>query len=184
MKNGIARIYLQEIERQCHYALELISQLNTRLNANNLAPQPIIRILDVFLGDVSRVSLLLWPERRGDQSRGHFLRKLLNVSDSNPLKDRKVRNAFQHMDERLDQWAKGPKSTCISDFSTLPRGMISGSDSDPRSLIGTQNMLRHYVPNEKVLIHFGDEISIEILVGALEQLRNTVQATLPTLPPE
>jgi hypothetical protein len=183
MKNGIARIFLTEIKRQCSYSLSIVTELNARLSANNLAPEPIIRLLDLFLGDVSRVSLLLWPKRRGDQVRGSYLRKMLDVSDDNPLKDRTVRNAFQHMDERLDRWAKSIRTTIISDFSTLPRGFIGMSD-DPKSLVNKENVSRHYYPAEKVLFHFGDEIDIERLVVAVKSLGEKVDLVLGSLPSE
>jgi hypothetical protein len=170
MRNGVARIYLRELQRQCEYALQVIELLNHLLNAKDLTPGPIIRALDLFLGDVSRISLMLWPERRGSPQRGQFLRNLLRITDENPLKNREVRNAFQHMDERLDQWVKSPRSTALADFSTLPRGFVGGS------LVGKENISRHYDPAQKVLMHFGTEVEIEVLTQAVADLRARVKA--------
>lgn len=72
-----------------------------------------------FLSFLGKVPRTLWPVRpvtgkKGPnvteeglewrKKRGPFLRTLLEVKDSSPLKDHEVRNGGEHFDERLDEW--------------------------------------------------------------------------------
>ncbi|MCZ4061180.1 hypothetical protein O3W44_22430 [Pantoea sp. LMR881] len=50
------------------------------------------------------LSRYFWPVRKDHFPRGEFLRKALKISDSSALKDRGLRNAIEHFDERLDNY--------------------------------------------------------------------------------
>ena len=56
------------------------------------------------------ISRFLWPTKgkgpagRKTQARGAYLRRALQVPDDSPLADRKLRNAIEHFDERLDEY--------------------------------------------------------------------------------
>jgi len=75
-----------------------------------------------LLGAAAILSNLLWPNpasktvdceplsadreqaRQRTLARGKALRKTLGVTGASPLQNRKVRNGFEHIDERLDQY--------------------------------------------------------------------------------
>jgi hypothetical protein len=56
------------------------------------------------------VSRHFWPPKgkgaaaRKKQARGAFLRRQLGIEDASPLADRRLRNAIEHFDERLDAY--------------------------------------------------------------------------------
>jgi hypothetical protein len=67
-----------------------------------------------LLGSAANISKIFWPiggksaednKARRRLERGHRLRKELAVPDDSPLRARAVRNHFEHMDERLDEYA-------------------------------------------------------------------------------
>jgi hypothetical protein len=57
-----------------------------------------------FLVAAGTLSDIFFPDDRGDKKRGKDMCELFDVADDSPLKDTKVRNAFVHIDERLDKW--------------------------------------------------------------------------------
>src|SRR6266849_8982602 len=94
------RLYLWEIEEQCRYALKawrLIQPPHTDVDT-----EPWYSIQS-FLVATANISKFLWPIPRRE-TRGKQLREFLSVQDDSPLKRRKVRDSFEHFDERLDSW--------------------------------------------------------------------------------
>lgn len=83
--------------------------------------------LQEALSHASSVSRYFWPTRRDNytQSRAIKLRDAFEVSDTNPLKDRHLRNAIEHFDERLDDFllncSAGPvvPGAIIGDFAII-----------------------------------------------------------------
>lgn len=64
--------------------------------------------ITIHAGSISR---FLWPSPTKDKEmseshkiRGETLRKVLDVNDNSPLKNRGLRNAIEHFDERLDKY--------------------------------------------------------------------------------
>ncbi len=41
------------------------------------------------------------------KNRAEFLRQIFDVTESSPLYDKKLRNALEHFDERLDMYLEG-----------------------------------------------------------------------------
>jgi len=54
------------------------------------------------------LSRYFWPSRNGKEEihlkRGQVLRDMFKVDDNSPLKNRKLRNQLEHLDENLDQY--------------------------------------------------------------------------------
>jgi hypothetical protein len=56
----------------------------------------------------SNVSKIFWPQKAAE--RGRRLRTLAGIPDRHALRDRRLRNHIEHMDERLDEWTiKSPR---------------------------------------------------------------------------
>ena len=64
-----------------------------------------------FCLDAALVSKTFWPSHTKKksseevrQNRGNQLRRLLNFSEKNAIRNRTLRDSIEHFDERLDQW--------------------------------------------------------------------------------
>ncbi len=75
--------------------------------------QRIWLLVHALLSAASNISHILWPnpdKGRGPEAvsrsvrRGRELRLILGIKGENPMISRRVRNAFEHIDERLDDW--------------------------------------------------------------------------------
>lgn len=94
------RLYLWEIEEQCRYALKAWKQIQFPETDTDNEPWCSIQS---FLVAAANISKFLWPVSKAEE-RGTQLREFLSVQDDSPLKSRKVRDSFEHFDERLDSW--------------------------------------------------------------------------------
>lgn len=65
----------------------------------------------------ANVSKILWPPQKKRKKRGAYLRKLLQVSDASLLSSRKIRDSFEHYDERIEDWFEGGKTTSYVDLA-------------------------------------------------------------------
>ncbi|WP_158692767.1 hypothetical protein [Streptomyces roseochromogenus] len=134
------RIYLTWLVRDMRYAQ--VALLEIRVRAGQTPPDPLIWIpLETFLMFTAKVSKMLKPigvdkgrpknagpaqdvyDRR--KLRGEQLRAILEVDDASPVLDRKVRDASEHFDERLDAWTgEYPRVTAeemeTGDLPTFP----------------------------------------------------------------
>ncbi len=75
--------------------------------------QRIWLLVHALLSAASNISHILWPnpdKGRGLEAvsrsvrRGRELRLILGIRGENPMISRRVRNAFEHIDKRLDDW--------------------------------------------------------------------------------
>lgn len=114
--NFAPSIFLLELSTQCNFAkecdrwlLQAASGWCTRAPqeqfAERRAPRDIMIYCTAFLSAAGVVSKLLFPGRRRSAiHRCKRLRELLDIGESElpVLRDLAVRNAFEHVDERLD----------------------------------------------------------------------------------
>ncbi len=74
--------------------------------------------LDQFQNIIQQAAALsryFWPSYNKDQNkneifqkRGEYLREYFDMSENNPLKNRELRNAIEHFDEKLDLYLQKP----------------------------------------------------------------------------
>src|SRR5947209_2090962 len=121
--------FLNEVSLQCRFAIIAGKDLARHYkNMEQMVLSQQIREHDYWLETdrfwysvqallvaVANVSKLLWPEstnKRNSDKRNKEdaarLRKLLEVSDTSPLKSKRMRNRFEHFDEWLE-YAVKPK---------------------------------------------------------------------------
>lgn len=68
--------------------------------------------VEAWLATISRISLIFYPARNGVNDihfeRGKSMRALFEVGEGHLLRDRELRNRWQHIDEALDVQRDGP----------------------------------------------------------------------------
>jgi hypothetical protein len=88
-------------------------------------------------------------------------------------KKRKIRNAFEHFDEKLDEWASGSDSKPFVDLNIGPRVMIVGMDPEDH--------LRFF-DTENISINFkGDTFKVQKILEAIYKLKKRVNENLSNL---
>ncbi|MFG2979555.1 hypothetical protein ACGFYY_42035 [Streptomyces sp. NPDC048331] len=112
------RVYLTWLAKEIRYAQVALAEVYAQASLTPPPPGTWIS-LETFLMFTAKVSKMLLPlltdkprTNKGQtqegwewrQKRGSYLRDLLDVDDTSPVLDRKVRDASEHFDERLDEW--------------------------------------------------------------------------------
>lgn len=117
-------VFIGEIVKQAKIAIRAAERLAaTNQDSDELEVWSAIQSILVAAGNVSKI---LWPSRKSSSARGQVLRKLLNVDDQNLLSDRKIRNHFEHYDERIEDWFEDNNSAVYMDSSIDPFEPIWG----------------------------------------------------------
>ncbi|MER6916447.1 hypothetical protein ABT354_32710 [Streptomyces sp. NPDC000594] len=142
------RVYLTWLARDIRYAQIALLEIRTR--AGQTPPDPLVWIpLETFLMFSAKVSKMLKPvgvDRGRPKSpgpaqntydrrklRGERLCALLDVDDASPVLDRRVRDASEHFDERLDAWTgEHPRVTA----EEMEAGMLPVFPPPPMRALG------------------------------------------------
>lgn len=125
---------------------------------------------DAFLNHLQNIVLqgaslsrFFWPVRPGHEGRGEHLRTSLGVTDASQLKNRDLRNALEHFDERLDRYLQANVVGYI-----LPRyvGPTLESDGVP------SHLFRAYFFDRGVFSLLGQEYEMQPLVDEIGRIHN------------
>ncbi len=92
------------------------------------------------------------------------LRRSIGVEDDSPLNDTDVRNAVDHVDERIDTWLRVSKHHFIADRSIGPP---SGFDIGPRE----PNMFRLYDPEADIVYFWEKQFNLTAIVTEILRVR-------------
>ena len=146
-----------EVAYQCRAALTAYSALKQAAADCQLAGSDLPTTLaardriwfavDALLNAAANISKLLWSKGGASAKRRKPLRDSLNVSDSSVLRDRELRNHFEHFDHRLETYLQaGPTPLGIRNVGSLQALQLSHTD-----------MFQHYDPVSGE-IAFGDHV--------------------------
>jgi hypothetical protein len=125
-ENWITRVFLSEVKTQCSFAMIAYSDIASAIRRLQQSESPdftdslrIFYSVQACLTACANISKLLWPKTtpnpgetkdhvRRRRNRADQLWHLLGATSQTPLnelKDKRLRNYFEHFDERLDEWA-------------------------------------------------------------------------------
>jgi hypothetical protein len=178
------KAHLMETNRQARYGMLATNTMLGELQAiDQTGPEQMDEYADhmdrfwlnaqAMLNAAALLSKMLWPSERGDQWRGRALRQALGVQPDSPLKNRKMRNLFEHFDEQLDRWARTPEPVIYVNGGISSR---AGIDQFIRSTMGLSGpvpptkLLRIYDPETHRLLFFEHEQEVQPLWFALVDL--------------
>lgn len=91
------------------FVAELVSAISSEVKAGNTFDFDCSVALDHVQNVVFRaaaISRYFWPSRKTYELRGERLRTAFNIKDDSPLRNRDLRDAAEHFDERLDDYLK------------------------------------------------------------------------------
>jgi hypothetical protein len=166
------RILQTEVEWQCQMAGVALVDLAIALEASDEGRA--WKELQSFLIAAANVSKLLFPSREGMRGRGEELRRSLGVPDDSPLKDRRLRNHFEHLDERLEDWALNSERRNFVGRIIGRQGTVVVTP-DPTDHMGQLD------PTDFTVDFRGEPFDLQPLVSTLEDLwqRARVEAKRP-----
>jgi len=158
--NGLAElVFISEIVKQAKIAKRAAERLHATIDHfDEIEVWSSIQSILVAAGNISKI---LWPSRKASAIRGRKLRALLSVDNGNLLSDRKLRNHFEHYDERIEDWFEKSQSAVYMD-----------SKIDPLESNWITNYHRTYNPLTQLLTFRGESLDLGRLLFALEEIRH------------
>ena len=191
MDNFLQLVYVGEIKTQCRFALNAVGALNHALRqlaidspnhrqAHSFFHSEVFRQTHSFLTHASNVSRLFWPAlptRRNSETHAAYearvssldrvqravcLRRLYQLGDDHPLRNRTLRDHLEHYDERLDDWRKTSIKRNIASETIVPKNAIVGLDDG--------DVMRWFDPVKNVVRFRGEEFKLQELASAIDAL--------------
>lgn len=187
----LEHLFKGQVAEQCEFALASASEIDRALTELHQAKPQGQQVnwqrrmqaqdrlwfsIRALLTAAANISKILFPAegRRLKQDfpdRGERLRASLGVPDDSPLANRDVRNHFEHMDERLEEWWVNDPNHNIA------HRVIGPLD---KSVVGLskQQMFEQFDPATGRVAFWGDVYELRPLLDAIQELRDrALQAT-------
>jgi hypothetical protein len=158
MKALTEQVFIGEIVLQSKIAKRAFERLTATQDQIEVWCE--IQLILMAAGNVSKI---FWPQEKKYTARGDYLRKLLNVADSNLLSNRKFRNHFEHYDDRIETWFEANPSSVYSDLAIGPFKSVLGNFP--------VNYHRAYDPSTQTLTFRGESFGLAAVLNALEEIR-------------
>ena len=114
-----------------------------------------------ILAAAANVSKILWPVPLS-KAQGSAIRELLCVRDDNALKNRSLRNAFEHYDERLEDWHANRASAASTDQ------LIGSATGFPAGF--SARVHRAFDTDTWTLRCLGESLDLRVVLAALREL--------------
>ena len=186
MEEAHLDIYVREVGTQCSLAGAALVLLSDTPDNSPITEPQIWVTLQSFLSSCAMLAKLLWPmpptrnpdgtELTEDQEelrqraldRGAALRAALKVKSPSPLERRRVRNGFEHIDERLDHFLRDQHEVIV-DMHVGPKSAIDTGGDDAA-------FMRNFDPVTSVISVLDEDISIDELSPAITQVNDAAMA--------
>lgn len=186
MEDQRKRLFIQELDTQIEYALLSFDGIQETLIKLDQGNRPDMKPfwyycqnLIVYSGNISK---LLWGvysrDKNAQQVRSNereHLRTLLKVNEDSLLKNRAIRNALEHADEKLEDFSKSNSNIVIDKHFGPPTNLISFGEGSVYDASKEKN-LRYYDPETKVFYFYGTNTNLELLVREIKKLKLSLEA--------
>jgi hypothetical protein len=174
MADSLQRIYLDQAKQECDACFAAIHAFNAALSSHN-QEDPFCHAM-TLVHHAASLSRIFWPaggrnktSRLRARRRGEFLRKELGVRSDHPIRDRALRDHFEHFDERLDEWVERTKNRNIIHRLLGPRSAVGGNT------IQDGDIIHHYDPTSKMYAFRGEKFDIQAIASGIDDLYAKIQ---------
>ena len=167
MEPMLLRLFQRQILEQCGYILIAANQLQSRISVQ-CYDEMFWRELQNFVVSTANVSKLLWGQAGKFAKKRKVLRDSIRVKDSSPLRPTKMRNHFEHIDERLDKWWAESDSRNHADRSIGPPSMIGG--------LKDIELFRGYDPATGTARFWGDTYNLKEIIEEVDRIYPLLQS--------
>lgn len=154
-------------------AFEILGLLEGSVAQEEFDQDTVLNQLQNAIVHAGAVSRFFWPptasgkEGRKAEARGIRLRQILEVQDADALSDRRLRNAIEHFDERLDRYlARGIVGFIIPHYV--------GQTIEPSGIPG--HIFRAFYTDTLLFEIVGQSYDVKELVWSLQTLELTLLA--------
>lgn len=186
MKKQEFELFLDELKLQVEFALFSAQNLVRLKNQNFRGEQgwsnEFWYYLQNYVIELANVSKILFISKNANekekafkerQQKRDFLIQTLNISNIDTIKDKRMRNALEHIDEKLEKFTKVEKQFIFNRNITPSNDIVVNGKP---YLSDDANQLRNYLTDLDVFILFGKRFNLKETNIELIGLKNSVEA--------
>ena len=162
----LLRLFQGQILLQFKFMILAAQQINDGLKQQDI--NGTFYGIQNLLDAAANAAKALWGSGPNFPPERKYVRESIGVQDDSPLKLVKMRNNYEHYDERLDRWSRDSKNHNHFDLAIMPSGTVG---------LDVNDMFRVFDPATTSLTYWGQEFNIQALI-------NEVQRILPKLTEE
>ena len=156
----LLRMFQQQVLLQCQFMLLSAHELSAAMVSMNSTRT--FYAIQSLLNAAANVSKAFWGSGGRQADDRYDLRDSIGIPEDSPLREVRMRNNFEHLDERLDQWWKESNRHNHVDLSIGPRSMISGIDDI--------DMFRAFDPRTADLAFWGQSFNIQAIMQEVQRI--------------
>lgn len=179
MQDFIKKVYLKQISMDCDSCMDTANRMKLLINDIEQGKATIgeneykfFAELANFVNKTAAISRMFWPPvphkpgkrttaQNRAKKRGDDLLFELKIPLDSPIKNRNIRNNFEHYDERLDDWAYSSINKNFLNYVYGPRNAVSGIEDG--------DIIHRYNPETDIYSFRGKEFNIkELVVGVFD----------------
>ena len=163
MDSRLLAIFQDELSTQCKFILLGGRHVNACLEARE--PMLTWFSLQGMLISAANASKLLWGSRPQDALERLPLRESVGVTDDSPLRSRRLRNDFEHFDERLEEWFSSSQDhNYLGRNIGDPGGIVIQGRGIPDDRFG------HFDPSTTIVSFWERSVSLQEIVTEVERI--------------
>jgi hypothetical protein len=163
MDTYLLRLYQEQVASCCKAVLLGYEDIQSGLAEGGNRERTWYGVQNLIIG-AGNLSKALWGAGERRHAERQPLRDSLSVTDSSPLRQVKIRNDYEHLDERLEVWWEESTNHNIVGRLIGPRGTVGGEG------FGEKDVLRWLDPTTGDVIFWGNELNIAAVVGEVERI--------------
>jgi hypothetical protein len=164
MQMRLLRIYQSQVKLQCQFVLMSADDLASALATTGRNADKIGRVffaIQNMLNAAANLSKAFWGQARSRELEREPLRKSLGVEDTSPIRQVRMRNHYEHFDERLAEWWKQSTHRNYLDRTIgirRPAGLAS------------VDLFRMFMPSTGELWFWGEKFDLNAIVAEARRI--------------
>lgn len=169
-------LFEQEILHQWDFTVSSVNLLNQSIqklvDGDMSGMDPLWYALDAALGSLGNISKIFFPTRTAPKAtvrRCTLMRAAFGVPEDARLGNRRLRDSFEHFDERIDKWDRQSERHQFLDRSVGEKRLIGGADSG--------DYMRWFDYTTSVISLMGDDLGLRALLSEVDALIPKVKAS-------
>jgi hypothetical protein len=163
MDDRLESIFQNELDTQCRFILIGARQVNACLEQRQ-STDCVWFALQGMLISAANASKLLWGSQKEDAPEARRqLRESVGVNGESPLRSRRLRNDFEHFDERLETYFGADQGHHYFGRNIGPAGFFKVDGEDPPHF-------GHFDPASTTVSFWERSASLQEIVGEAERV--------------